>query len=206
MSELHIRRLWAHLDLGLQIQRIHLHLSDCRHIANSGEALPDLLDIKFPRALAARPRKHLSAFSTLWRNSKMTSWIDPPITYGITHGPANGLFLVAGGVAEKLYMWPPCQELRPLSLAALHQATAVVTTGMLIRFLEDHLRHNGVRDSALRAAYSSALDSSVTLEKGMPTLIDELQEPRLVDLVTTSIPWRGQFTKYSGGAGAGQVQ
>ncbi len=98
------------------------------------------------------------------------------------------------------------KELAPLSLEALHLATTVVTVGMLTRTLEQHLRHNGLSDPFVRTAYCAALDSSVALEKKIPALIEEIQELRLVDLVTTSIPWRGQFYKYSGGTGAGQVE
>lgn len=94
----------------------------------------------------------------------------------------------------------------PLELAVLREACGVVALGMAIRVLEEHLRADGVTDDRLRGAYCQALATSVTIERRMPELLEKLAELRLVDLVSMSVPWRGRFTKYAGGTGAGQVE
>ncbi|WP_411573586.1 hypothetical protein [Streptomyces fradiae] len=93
----------------------------------------------------------------------------------------------------------------PLHEQALGTAVSVVTHGMATRMLEAALR-NSDDDPDLRAAYCRAIEAGICAEPEMPRLIDELAELRLVDLVSTTARWRGRFTKYAGGTGAGQVE
>lgn len=92
----------------------------------------------------------------------------------------------------------------PLHVRALESAVRVVAVGMATRVLEAAL--DGDESEALRAAYCRALTGGIEAESELPALIDELGELRLVDLVSTSARWRGRFTKYAGGTGAGQVE
>ncbi|WP_199922687.1 hypothetical protein [Streptomyces sp. NRRL S-87] len=93
----------------------------------------------------------------------------------------------------------------PLHEQALGTAVSIVAHGMATRVLEAALR-NSDDDPALRAAYCRAVEAGVCAEPELPRLIDELAELRLVDLVSTTARWRGRFTKYAGGTGAGQVE
>ncbi len=91
--------------------------------------------------------------------------------------------------------------------SSIESAVRAVTVGVVTRTLEQHLRApetNG--DHALRLAYCRAVTAAIAIEPDMPRLLDALGELRLVDLVATSMVWRGQFTKYAGGTGAGQVE
>ncbi len=98
------------------------------------------------------------------------------------------------------------QDKPPVTLAVLHEATDVVALGLGLRALEAHLREVGVADSDAMAAYCRAITATIAVEARLPGLLDDLAELRLVDLVALSVPWRGRFTKYSGGTGAGQVE
>ncbi|GAA0626392.1 hypothetical protein [Streptomyces crystallinus] len=93
----------------------------------------------------------------------------------------------------------------PVHEQALGTAVRVVAHGMATRVLETALRDSAV-DPALRAAYCRAIEAGICGEPELPRLIDELAELRLVDLVSTTARWRGRFTKYVGGTGAGQVE
>ncbi|GGS94924.1 hypothetical protein [Streptomyces chromofuscus] len=93
----------------------------------------------------------------------------------------------------------------PLHERALGTAVGVVAHGMATRVLETALRDSD-DDPALRAAYCRAIEAGVCGEPELPSLVDELAELRLVDLVSTTARWRGRFTKYAGGTGAGQVE
>ncbi|WP_338672592.1 hypothetical protein V1460_06090 [Streptomyces sp. SCSIO 30461] len=93
----------------------------------------------------------------------------------------------------------------PLHEQALTTAVRVVAHGMVMRVLEAALRDSD-DDPALRAAYCRAIEAGIHVEPELPGLIDELAELRLVDLVSTTARWRGRFTKYAGGTGAGQVE
>ncbi|MFI5690024.1 hypothetical protein [Streptomyces sp. NPDC051636] len=88
---------------------------------------------------------------------------------------------------------------------ALITAVRVVAHGMAARVLEAALRDSD-DDPALRAAYCRAIEAGIRVEPELPRLVDELAELRLVDLVSTTARWRGRFTKYAGGTGAGQVE
>lgn len=92
-----------------------------------------------------------------------------------------------------------------VTLDALREAVHVVGLGTSQRILAQHLRHN-VTEEAARVAYCRAVTESIVIEPTLPALLEKLGELRLVDLVATSIPWRGRFMKYAGGTGAGQVE
>ncbi|MFD5239952.1 MULTISPECIES: hypothetical protein [Streptomyces] len=92
-----------------------------------------------------------------------------------------------------------------VSLDTLRAAVRVVALGTAQRILAHHLRHDST-DEAVRLAYCRAVTEGIVTEPGLPALLEELGELRLVDLVCTSIPWRGRFMKYAGGTGAGQVE
>ncbi|MFG3404355.1 hypothetical protein [Streptomyces sp. NPDC048142] len=93
----------------------------------------------------------------------------------------------------------------PLHEQALGTAVGVVAHGMATRVLEAALRSSD-DDPDLRAAYCQAIEAGICAEPELPRLVDELAELRLVDLVSTTARWRGRFTKYAGGTGAGQVE
>ncbi|MET7676971.1 hypothetical protein [Streptomyces seoulensis] len=92
----------------------------------------------------------------------------------------------------------------PLHEEALGTAVTIVTHGMATRVLEAALRDSD--DPDLRSAYCRAIEAGICAEPELPRLIHELAELRLVDLVSTTARWRGRFTKYAGGTGAGQVE
>ncbi|MEV0694091.1 hypothetical protein [Streptomyces sp. NPDC050388] len=92
-----------------------------------------------------------------------------------------------------------------ITLETLQSATSIVALGTAQRILAEQLRTTAT-DEAVRMAYCSAITESIVIESRLPELLDELGELRLADLVSTSIPWRGRFTKYAGGTGAGQVE
>ncbi|MFD7866014.1 hypothetical protein [Streptomyces sp. NPDC059783] len=92
-----------------------------------------------------------------------------------------------------------------IALETLHSATSIVALGTAQRILAEQLR-TPAADEAVRMAYCRAITESIVVESRLPELLEELGELRLVDLVSTSIPWRGRFTKYAGGTGAGQVE
>ncbi len=92
-----------------------------------------------------------------------------------------------------------------ITVNTLRSATGIVALGAAQRILREQLRAAS-GDEAVRMAYCRAITESIVVESRLPELLDELGELRLVDLVSTSIPWRGRFTKYAGGTGAGQVE
>ncbi|MEU7402977.1 hypothetical protein [Streptomyces sp. NPDC044948] len=92
-----------------------------------------------------------------------------------------------------------------VSLDTLRAAVRVVALGTDQRVLAHHLRHDST-DEAVRLAYCRAVTEGIVTEPGLPAFLERLGELRLVDLVSTSIPWRGRFMKYAGGTGAGQVE
>ncbi|MEW1719743.1 hypothetical protein [Streptomyces sp. NPDC093109] len=98
-----------------------------------------------------------------------------------------------------------------VGLDVLRTATRTVALGAATRVLQQRLRtapsdSSGLSEESVRLAYCRAVTGGVVAEGGMPQLLEALGELRLVDLVATSIPWRGRFTKYAGGTGAGQVE
>jgi hypothetical protein len=90
-------------------------------------------------------------------------------------------------------------------LQTLQSATSIVGLGTAQRILAEQLR-TAAADEVVRMAYCRAITESIVIESRLPELLEDLGELRLVDLVSTSIPWRGRFTKYAGGTGAGQVE
>ncbi|KJS54420.1 hypothetical protein VM98_19200 [Streptomyces rubellomurinus subsp. indigoferus] len=95
---------------------------------------------------------------------------------------------------------------RTASLEMLQSAAQAVALGAGMRVLRAALRTRGEDSAVLRAAYCRAVAEVVVLEASLPQLLGEIGGMRLTDLVTTSVPWRGQFTKYQSGTGAGQVE
>ncbi|MEV8128640.1 hypothetical protein AB0P07_32105 [Streptomyces sp. NPDC085944] len=99
----------------------------------------------------------------------------------------------------------PIEASDTVSLDTLRAAVRVVALGTAQRILIHHLRHDAT-DDAVRLAYCRAVTEGIVTEPSLPALLEQLGELRLVDLVSTSIPWRGRFMKYAGGTGAGQVE
>ncbi|HCT80741.1 MAG TPA: hypothetical protein DGG94_02165 [Micromonosporaceae bacterium] len=97
-------------------------------------------------------------------------------------------------------------ELPDLDAAALPEATSAVAIGLCTRLLEAHLGSGPADLESAHIAYCRAVIAAIDLEPRMLALLERLGELRLVDLVSTSPAWRGQFTKYAGGTGAGQVE
>ncbi|ORT47281.1 hypothetical protein KBI5_20625 [Frankia sp. KB5] len=92
----------------------------------------------------------------------------------------------------------------PIHAQVLAGAAGAVAYGASTRVLATQL--HGSDDAATRRAYCEVITAGIEVERTLPTLLDELGELRLVDLVSTTVPWRGQFSKYAGGTGAGQVE
>jgi hypothetical protein len=93
-----------------------------------------------------------------------------------------------------------------VEVGVLESATRVVACGMATRTLEAWLRQAELDDGAARIAYCRAVTEAIIVERDIPMLLDALGELRLADLTASSVPWRGRFTKYESGAGAGQVE
>ncbi|MEV5574494.1 hypothetical protein AB0L06_31050 [Spirillospora sp. NPDC052269] len=92
----------------------------------------------------------------------------------------------------------------PIQVQVLECAVRAVSYGLANRVLAVALR---ARDDELaRRSYCETIAASLEAERGVPALLSDLDELRLVDLVTTTAVWRSQFTKYAGGTGAGQVE
>lgn len=94
--------------------------------------------------------------------------------------------------------------LDPIGIPLLVQAVRVVALGMAMRVVEACLR--GADPPGARQTYCRVVVAAVQTEKCMPGLLDALAELRLVELVATSIPWRGRFSRFAGGSGIGQVE
>lgn len=93
-----------------------------------------------------------------------------------------------------------------VTVQTLSHAARIVALGAALRLAEAHLRCREKPDPGGERVYCAAVAASVQAERRLPELIEELGELRLVDLVTLAIPWRGRFTKYAGGTGAGQAE
>ncbi|MFF4531634.1 hypothetical protein ACFY1P_20480 [Streptomyces sp. NPDC001407] len=92
-----------------------------------------------------------------------------------------------------------------ISVATLQRATRAVALGTAERVLRHQLHTEPVTED-VRLAYCRVITEGIVWESSIPALLEDLGELRLVDLVSTSLPWRGQYTKYAGGTGAGQVE
>ncbi|MFQ6196979.1 hypothetical protein [Streptomyces sp. NPDC000405] len=88
----------------------------------------------------------------------------------------------------------------------IEEAARIVALGVATRVLRARLRNVGTSDPGMRMAYCRALAEGIVVEPRLPGLLAALGDLRLFDLVSTSVPWRGRFTKYAGGTGAGQVE
>jgi hypothetical protein len=94
--------------------------------------------------------------------------------------------------------------LDPIGIPLLVQAVRVVALGMAMRVVEACL--HGADPPDARQTYCRMVVAAVQAEKRMPGLLDALAELRLVELVATSVPWRGRFSRFAGGSGTGQVE
>lgn len=234
-----LQKQWLTLGDGLQVQRVHLHLSEWSEVINSKASLPDVPDLGVVVGLASY--ETMTVVSPIVDGAGLRPWVTLPSRHGFPFGPANILAPAAiaqsravvgegvgRAVAADLSM--VCEaaawwvgffavirhrgvhhlslqpELKPINRALIEEATGVVALGLVIRVLQEHLRAVDAADASLRLAYCRALTASITVERRMPELLDELEELRLVDLVSMAVPWRGRFIKYSGGTGAGQVE
>ncbi len=148
--------------------------------------------------------------------SQVTPWTDAVVVACEAAAWWTGFFAVIRhrGVRHQTLEPNPA----PLHAQVLADAARAVAYGVSTRVLGARLRgtHQEGRpsalsgpvsaDAALRRAYCEAVAAGIEIERTLPALLDELDELRLVDLVSTAIPWRGQFLKYAGGTGAGQVE
>lgn len=240
-SAVPLHRMWLTVGDGLQVQRVHLHLSEWREAIASNTPLPDVQGVGLAAALAAVEFTHLASVSSHIDDAGLRPWLDLPARYAFPVGPTNVLRPAAMARANELIMDEVDQvvaadlaavcgaaawwvgffaiirhrgvhhrSLQPstasIARLVLEEAAGIVALGMAIRVLEEHLRAGGVAEAGLRVAYCRALAASVAVERRMPALLEELGELRLVDLVSMAVPWRGRFTKYAGGTGAGQVE
>ncbi|MFJ1707180.1 hypothetical protein [Kitasatospora sp. NPDC088346] len=226
-----VRDTWQALADALHVQRAHLHLEQWRKAAAlpAGQlALPAELD---PADLVSRPALVVPVDDILIRAAGLQPWITVPQQLGLHRVAAGGLtsavdevaWLLAEGLdgateaavhgASRASAWwvgvfavIHHESGRTATLPMLQNAARAVALGSTIRVLRAALRHQGEEDRELRAAYCRAVAESVVLEPTLPDLLQEIGGMRLTDLVTTSVPWRGQFTKYQSGTGAGQVE
>ncbi|MEW2498189.1 ATP-binding protein [Streptomyces nodosus] len=135
------------------------------------------------------------------------------ITDGALHGAVGAVAVASawwvGAFAAIRHLGVHHTRLTPVedrvSMSTLCAAVRVVALGTAQRVFVHQLRRDAA-DGAVRLAYCQAVTEGIVLEPALPALLEELGELRLVDLVTTSIPWRGRFAKYAGGTGAGQVE
>jgi hypothetical protein len=95
---------------------------------------------------------------------------------------------------------------QPIDPARLAQAAQFVAVGLATRALQTHLRFGPADAVTARTAYCRAISCSVQVEQDISELLDAVSDLRIVDLVSTVLPWRGRLIKYAGGTGAGQVE
>ncbi|GAA1029430.1 hypothetical protein GCM10009557_17890 [Virgisporangium ochraceum] len=98
--------------------------------------------------------------------------------------------------------------LRPVSTEVsaetLESAARTAATGAALRLVGEAARGDG-RDGT-RLAYCRLTTAMIAEEASVGGLLEILAELRLVDLVGLLVPWRGRFTKYRSGTGAGQAE
>ncbi|MFJ5071764.1 hypothetical protein ACIQC7_35645 [Kitasatospora sp. NPDC088556] len=226
-----VRDSWQALADGLHVQRVHLHQEQWRQAATLAPeqlGLPAELD---PVDLVSRPALVVPCDDVLIRAAGLTSWIDVPYRLGhdrTADGPLtlavdevgrmlaedldSSLEAAVHGATRSSVWWVGVLSVihhesgRTASLAMLQSAVRAVALGAGTRVLRAALRSRGEDSAVLRAAYCRAVAEVVVLEASLPQLLGEIGGMRLTDLVTTSVPWRGQFTKYQSGTGAGQVE
>ncbi|MFB7475597.1 hypothetical protein [Kitasatospora sp. NPDC056184] len=226
-----VRDTWQALADALHVQRVHLHLEQWRKAAELAAdqlALPAELD---PADLVSRPALVVPVDDILIQSAGLQPWITVPQQLGHHRVATGGLTSGVDDVARQLTdgldgateaavhgatrasaWWVGVfavihhESGRTATLPMLQNASRAVALGTAIRVLRAALRHQGEEDPVLRAAYCRAIAESVVLEQTLPSLLAEIGGMRLTDLVTTSVPWRGQFTKYQSGTGAGQVE
>ncbi|AXI78561.1 hypothetical protein [Peterkaempfera bronchialis] len=226
-----VRDSWQALADGLHVQRVHLHLEQWRKAAALPAEqlrLPVELD---PADMVSRPVLLVPHDDILIRAAGLRPWIEVPQRLGHDLTAAGPLTLAVDEVARELAegldsgteaavhgaagasaWWVGVfavihhESGRTASLAMLQAAARAVALGTAMRVLRAALHAGGGGNPGLRAAYCRAVAETVVLEPSLPGLLGEIGGMRLTDLVTTSVPWRGQFTKYQSGTGAGQVE
>ncbi|GAB2580053.1 hypothetical protein GCM10027168_11120 [Streptomyces capparidis] len=95
-------------------------------------------------------------------------------------------------------------HLAPVHREALLHAVRTVAHGVSTRVLRAQMSASD--EPTARAAYCRAVTAGLAAERELPLLIEELGETRLADLVSTAVPWRGQFAPYASGSGTGRVE
>lgn len=226
-----VRDSWQALADGLHVQRVHLHQDQWRQAARLAPeqlGLPAELD---PIDLVSKPVLVLPCDDVLIGAAGLTPWIEVPYRLGhdrtasgpltlavdevarmLTEDLDGGLEAAVHGVTRASAWWVGVfavihhESGRTASLEMLQSAAQAVALGAGMRVLRAALRTRGEDSAVLRAAYCRAVAEVVVLEASLPQLLGEIGGMRLTDLVTTSVPWRGQFTKYQSGTGAGQVE
>lgn len=93
-----------------------------------------------------------------------------------------------------------------VSTPTLQDATELIALGVVARAVAALCRAESPEAAFWAEPYARLAAAIVLREQWVPALLDELDELRLVDLVGLTVPWRGQFQKYAGGLGAGQVE
>lgn len=156
------------------------------------------------RAPDVGPTQHGSeqAAQRLITNSPVTPWTEAVIAACEASAWWVGFFAVIRHRGVRHLSLEPNPA--PIHAQVLVSAARAVAFGASTRVLGAKLR--GSDDAVARRAYCEVITAGIEVERTLPTLLDELGELRLVDLVSTTVPWRGQFSKYAGGTGAGQVE
>jgi hypothetical protein len=222
---------WQALATGLQVQRVYLHLAEWRAACE-----PDAADLGLPeelaaRALAARPLPCGPVVEPLLARAGLAAWVSVPQELGLdvasgsplADAAAETALVLGDGLGDETRVaveaacaaaawWAGVFTLlhfvagRTARVSLLRQAGALVALGAGTRVLGAELRRAGTGSPVLRAAYCRAVAEAVVAEPDVAPLLESLGGQRLPELVRTHVPWRGQFTQYQGGTGAGQVE
>ncbi|MFJ9378893.1 hypothetical protein [Streptomyces sp. NPDC101455] len=226
-----VRDTWQVLADGLHVQRVHLHLDQWRGASVKEAAELGLPQELVPRHLVARPATYPVLDMDLIRAAGMYPWVNVPQQLGHDRPAATPLTVTAADTAKTLTdglgqdgarpVTAVCEAAawwvgafavihnksgRTLGLATLQDTTRLVALGGALRVLRALVETTGEKESTVRAAYCRAVAAAVVAEPEIPELLAQIGGLRLSDLLSTSFPWRGQFTKYESGTGAGQVE
>lgn len=229
-------RSWLALADALMVQRFYLHRAESAEILGQAAALPDidladaralvtvpeyelidaeLADISGLTAFFAIPRRsaHREALShPLWEAAVTQAaklLRSEHLSVSVPEMAAAAAWWV-GFFATIRHRGVHHRTLEPVTstvgLDTLREAARVVALGTALRVIEASLRTSPAVDADAERAYCAAITGSIKIEPRLPALLEDLAELRLVDLVSLAVPWRGRFTKYAGGTGAGQVE